>query len=449
MKRLLPLVILLWCEVLSAQPLQVQAIVRNEQGEVVHQARIELNELGHVRKAISDRKGKATLPWNRQFPTSIVISHPGYKNYRYELLKKDLRKAAGDTIFLHVKLETFELKPAVVRAYLVPDTIFGSKEVSIADYVFCEDGMFLLTYEATLNKGARIILNNLNGESVASCKAPDGARGFYQDWMGRVYVLADNQVFHVYMYREQIELNEVDNNLFYEHIYPINDSLSNGALLFNNFTPTYPSFGYFHFQSGDTAANRFCTITDNWMMELYLAEFKYVPNHEKLWAFRQEIRTGVRREVWIGAKYFTNSLYYKVLYAPLFVINDTIHVFDHYGNQLIRYNEWGAPIDSVAIAYHQMQRPVKWKNKILHDASTGKVYALAMDGPRYALVEINRKTGKAIGVQRLYFKYSENITVHDGKVYYIYRPFESSQKKFLYAEPLVVYNGIDVILSEK
>jgi hypothetical protein len=355
----------------------------------------------------------------------------------------------GDTVSLQVKLETFELKPAIVRAFPVPDTVFGSTQVSIADYTFTDDGLFLLAYETTLNKGSRILLNNFSGEPIASVIAPDGAKGFYKDWMDRVFVLGNNVNYHIYFHRGQLELAEVSNDYFYEQIYPVNDSLSNGALVFNNLTPNYPSFSYYHFYTGDTAAKRFCTVTDHWMMELFMAEFKYVPNHEKLWAFKQELRTGVRREVWIGAKYFTNSLYYKVLYAPLFVIDDTVHVFDHYSNQIIRYDAWGDPVDSVVIAYHQMQKPIKWKNKVLHDESTGKVYALMMDGPWYALAEINHKTGKAMGVQRLYFKYSEQITVYQGKVYYIYRPYESSQKKFLYTEPLVVHPTGDLILSER
>ena len=65
-------------------------------------------------------------------------------------------------------------------------------------------------------------------------------------------------------------------------------------------------------------------------MDLYRAEYKYVDGQEKLWAVRKEMATGIDKEIWIGAKYFTCSVYYKVPYAPLFVKEDTVLVFDHF-----------------------------------------------------------------------------------------------------------------------
>ena len=49
---------------------------------------------------------------------------------------------------------------------------------------------------------------------------------------------------------------------------------------------------------------------------------------------------------------------------------------------------------------------------------------------------INLNTGATDGVFKLYYRYVEKIIVSDNYVYYTYRPFESTQKKFIYREKI-------------
>ena len=60
------------------------------------------------------------------------------------------------------------------------------------------------------------------------------------------------------------------------------------------------------------------------MMELYTSEYKWMDVRTKLWAKNKEIETGIAAEVWVGANYFTQSLYYEEAYAPMFHRNDSI-----------------------------------------------------------------------------------------------------------------------------
>jgi beta-galactosidase beta subunit len=50
------------------------------------------------------------------------------------------------------------------------------------------------------------------------------------------------------------------------------------------------------------------------------------------------------------------------------------------------------------------------------------------------LREIDRTTGVVKKSFKLHFKYVDRIQIIDGQVYYVYRPFESTQKKFIYRE---------------
>jgi hypothetical protein len=68
------------------------------------------------------------------------------------------------------------------------------------------------------------------------------------------------------------------------------------------------------------------------------------------------------------------------------------------------------------------------------DKFENKVYAFfSKDGHHY-LKQINHQTGKEVKTYKLKHHSAEKIKIKDGYVYYVYRPFDSTQEKFLYRE---------------
>jgi hypothetical protein len=198
----------------------------------------------------------------------------------------------------------------------------------------------------------------------------------------------------------------------------------------------YPAFDYFAFDQLDSVYKRIAEIEDELMMELYRSEYKWVDVRTKLWAKYKELETGIDAEVWVGANYFTQSLYYKELYAPMFGKNDTFYVFDYYKDLLLSFDRNGEPLDSVSIYHHYNPKYTGWAKQLLQDRQTGMIYALyEKDGFTY-LGLMDLKTGEVSEKVKLAFKYVDKVLVYNNSVYYIYRPFESAQKKFLYKERL-------------
>ncbi|MGZ4156550.1 MAG: hypothetical protein ACXVED_05280, partial [Bacteroidia bacterium] len=130
----------------------------------------------------------------------------------------------------------------------------------------------------------------------------------------------------------------------------------------------------------------------------------------------------------------TSSMYYTPLYAPLFVINDTVCVFDHYSNAILKYDQKQQLLDSVHIDYNHPKNWRDWKHEVIVDKVTNEVYALYERGGFYYLKNIDMKTGKIKGSFKLTNQYVDKIKVQNGFVYYVYRPFESLQEKFVYKE---------------
>jgi hypothetical protein len=175
-------------------------------------------------------------------------------------------------------------------------------------------------------------------------------------------------------------------------------------------------------------------------MELYRSEFKYVDTRTKIWAKEKEKETGVDKEIWVGMYYFTSSIYYKELYAPLFMKQDTFYLFDHYKNYMFSFNAAGKALDSIPIFYHLSKRENGWQKQLIQDVENGEIYIYFEKGGRAMLRQFNTHTGELSDAVELYYSYPTHIQVRNNFTYYIYRPYESIQKKFLYRERLPFYH---------
>jgi len=185
----------------------------------------------------------------------------------------------------------------------------------------------------------------------------------------------------------------------------------------------------------DTASQVLVSIQNDWMMEQFRSEYKWLSGRGKLEAYRTELRTGVDKEVVGGfMSGFTESMYFEPLYAPLFASQDQVYIFDHYRDVLYRVDENAVIQDSVPIAYHKEKEARFWQEQIVFDPIQERCYAVYERLGKSYLKQINLETGSMGEPIELTFRYPERINVHNDEVYYLYRPFESSQKKYLYRE---------------
>ncbi len=275
-----------------------------------------------------------------------------------------------------------------------------------------------------------------DGQRVRSEFEVNGlAEELVHDFRGNPHILCEKDVFGVHVKGKEIGLSSMDKAYFMKYIAPIVDT-NKTKMYFSTFNKDYPAFDYFTFDQLDSTYTKILQIEDELMMELYRSEIKWVDVRTRLWAKNKEIQTGVDAEIWVGANYFTQSIYYKELYSPLFHRDDSLFVFDYYKDLLHVYDATGKSIDSMRIDHHYGKRKTGWKSELIQDRKTGQIYALFdRDGYTY-LGYINTRTGEINEQVKLEYKYAHSVQVYDNHVYYIYRPFESSQKKYLYKERL-------------
>lgn len=413
----------------------IYGVVKNNLNEIIPDVKLQLKDNDNTIYR-TNSSGEYFINLNKKVFTQIEVSHVGYETKTIELNKKLWRKTIKDTLYLNIKLSDLQLTEIVISGTQKPNVIFGSETSSISDFEFYEDKLLLLSYEKSLEKDPILKLVDYNQNLIHEYKAPKDAVRLFKDYQDNLYLITQNITYFIHIFKNEIRIRPVEQELFNKFTSKIIDTL-NEHFLYSNFQDNFPAFDYYAQNKFDTIAQKIHHVENKFMMDLYRAEFKYVSTKEKLWAYRQELKTGIDKEIWIGATSFTNSLYYESLYAPLFVKEDTVLIFDHYNDMLFKTNEKFKKIDSVAISYHKFKEGKNWEQPLLKDKELQKVYALFERGGYHYLKPINLTTGLTKTAFKFYYRFVENPKVKDGYAYYIYRPFESAQRKYLYRELIV------------
>ena len=421
----------------SAQQIVFYGAIKDVKGDPVQNVKVfcSANPDHFVR---SDEKGKFSIECNPGSGDSLFFRSVRFDPYA-ELISRRMRRKAqknGDSLYLEVVMPDKTLDIFTVRPTL-PDTIVGTQEYSVADYDFMQDGrLILLTYEKNMRSGTVLRLMDENQQEIDHYYVLGDAVELKKDFRGNVHLLCEERVYLIRIVNNQIHTLLESRDYYFKYLAPILDSIGD-CIYYSNYSDIYPAFDYFEFNREDSTYKTILQIEDTFMMEFYRAEFKYVDVRTKLWAHNKQLETGIDKEIWVGATVFTNSIYYQPVYAPLFKTGeDTIVVFDHYKNKMFRYTPFNGFVDSTRISYHLHARKSGWEQPLLGDKATGKVYAMFEKGGYTYLSEIDKEKGIVKESFKLYFKYVEQIQIVNGKVYYIYRPFESIQKKYIYAEDL-------------
>jgi hypothetical protein len=280
-----------------------------------------------------------------------------------------------------------------------------------------------------------VILVDEQQKILSSFDVPVEAKELYRDYQGYINVLCVDSAFRVKILPPaKILLLSLPYRDFCDRMFPCIDTLG-GRILFTNYQEQYPAFSYFAWNPSDTTVQKVHYIVDGELLDSYNWEFDFLRPKDRLYARKMEMYTGIDKRI-IAATMtgFPQSIYYTPLYAPMFVKNDTICVFDHYADTLFLYDRNMKQIGASKIEYHHPKNWKEWDRQLHQDEITGEIYARFEKGGFYTLKKIDIRTGKITGEYKIENPWVKHIRIRNGDVYYIYRPKDSIQTKFLYRE---------------
>ncbi len=404
-----------------------------ESGDPVFGAKVTVLQNGQVLGGKTNKAGTCAVELSKAYDFEVRVSHGYFTAWQQSWKAGELKNGEKVEILLENKMRN--LQQVDFKAPGVPQVVYESKVFSVADFEILPEGeVLLLLYPKTLKKGSELAVLS-EGKIVSNFELPQKPLELVHDFRKNPHVVCENGVFGIHRSPGTIGISNLDKAYFMKYVMPVIDT-SSAKLYFSNFNPLYPAFDYKIYDQLDSTYTNILEIKDDLMMELYRSEFKWVDVRTKLWAKEKEMETGIDKEIWVGATYFTQSIYYKELYAPLFKKNDSIYIFDYYKDKLFTFNLKGEKIDSVSIYHHYEPKKTGWRRKLLQDAETGDVYAFCEKDGICSLRLVDLKSGE-LGPQIVFqHRYIDKIAVSGGLAYYIYRPYESAQKKFLYRSKL-------------
>lgn len=440
MKRILHILLLFLAFNSAGQIEMILDVFEKKTGEPVTHAKVELFTSGSSIYKNADYNGEV-IRLDIPEPSSMRVK---IKAESYKDLETIVYFSADD--WKNAKRKPLNVKIAmnfdgqITDEYTVggtykPEVVFGSEVFSVADFEIDFDGnLFAVIYPKTLKKSAYIVKIE-DGEIQKRYRIPFLPEAMTRDYAGKIYVLGKESFWRLTYKNGDIRIESSDRDWFDRQIEPIVDTFEN-HVFYTTYVEHYPAFECMRVSTTDSVYQELYYIEDSEMMEHYRAEYKYADIRTKLWAWDMERETKIDREIWVGANDFTQSIYYEPPYAPVFLKEDTLLVFDHYKDYLYKIDVGEERIcDSVSISYHRPWRS-DWSKRVIQDPVTKEIYILFDKAGYYTLKRIDPNTGKLDQEFPLHYRYVEKIRIIDGFVHYIYRPFESIQKKFLYKERL-------------
>lgn len=335
------------------------------------------------------------------------------------------------------------LDPATVRPG--PQVVYQRDDLHVGAFHVNSEGLWVLVYErpqlwhreseagAQVLRGARLYLLDTLFNERYSVALPGAARALHHDHRGRPIAEGEHDAWLAAAGEEDIHLSAIGRERLHKYVLPWTDSIP-GRLLGNNLTPTYPAFDHVAYMPATERSEVICSVTNAHLLELFRSQYKYMSGRDKVIAMDLALKLGTDPETVAGYMTdFHKDIYYEVPYAPLFVVRDTLCVFDRYKGAIRRFDQGLNDLAEVPLAKERYRD--RWK-RLLQDPVSGRVYALYTSGPRTMLRAIDVSTGRMGDPAVLTHPFPEEVQVHDGYAYYVYRPFGSLQRRTLYREAL-------------
>lgn len=404
----------------------------------VHVRLVRSATLDELRMAVSDDQGLFRISVPQREGHVLQLGHVSYVPERITLQHHQ----GMDTLRIRLRPKVHAI-PEVVIGRSAPEVVYQRRDLHVGDHYATDEGIWVLAYEQPrswhreenageqLFRGARLVLLDTLFNERASYRLPGEVRRLHHDHRGRAVVEGQHQAWVAEWRNDAIAMGTVDRNTLHTAILPWTDSTA-GRLLGTNRSEDWPAFDHLAFDPESDLQQAFCTIEDKHVMELFRSQYKYMSGRDKVIAMDLEKDTGVDRQVIAGYMTgFQHHAYFRVPYAPLFVVNDTLCVFDHVRQRIRRFTPAGEGIDEVPMLHASDRR---WRGRLIQDREDATVYALFARGPRTWLCRVEPSTGMLGTPSSLAHPFPEEVKIHGGYAYYVYRPPGPRDQRTLFRE---------------
>jgi hypothetical protein len=273
------------------------------------------------------------------------------------------------------------------------------------------------------------------GKIVASFHINEPAERFHLTPTGLCFVLTENSVFQLQS-EPFLHLDKLSYESFRQEYEPICGFLSSN-IVFHTFTEEYPEFSYYMLKEDNENPIELEHVADSLTMELFKSEYKYMNGRAKRIAYQYELDYGVPKEIVAGQMtQFKESLYYQDPIAKIIQLEDHWSIFNISQKTVVTVNSEGAVINRLRMEGSRNLSSISSKEKILSvqfDPEKKEMICFTQLRTGESMLNLLKEDGTLELKKNLYWQHIRNPQIKNGRVYYLYRPFESRNNWYLYS----------------
>jgi hypothetical protein len=416
-----------FCFASYSQDVVVTGIVMNEQNVRVANAEIKLG----TANVKSNSKGVFILHANK-LPAQLKVKHPAYKEYA-EVVRAPIRQ--GDTLKLEIILEgkETELEEVTINASKII-WVYDKKNTHIIDFALFDNEMLLVCKE-----NHKYFLRRLDsiGRKIVDLEIKKNPVGLYGDCTGGTHLVYADSIFEIKFIRNSIGMLSGDS---YEKTMQILSPCvisSTDNIILKRLGPHNKLVEYLKVDWNTKRPSLLYATNDQMMMrqldEYSAANDIQVPLSNPNYARVTVVNTSTDREKWQNQQFYKQILQ-KPLYAPIFEINDSVFVFDHFKDSAIVFTLSGKYVRSYQFSYHYFEN---WKNELMINEEKTKLFARYENDGLVTLRQIDPSTGRVMNLDILdKHIYPMNIQIRGNYAYYMYKHYLDNSIHYLYKQPL-------------
>lgn len=332
-----------------------------------------------------------------------------------------------------------------------------SKRSYVLDYDFYDDHILLISYG--LNKSSyKLVLLNETGDTLNIVKTPEMPVKLFKDCLGNHYIVCEKNIHQVYYDNTLLHLlppksiEDLENILLpciaqdSSNLYLIEKQGSYLVTntIFHDFYSNHTSLTYYFINKERKQKKELLSVVDEATLRMKADERRLLDAKEQGRAgdaqgrivnpkSKSDIRakSSNHRQKSILRSFdviFSETIVFKEIFAPLYVIKNNLYVFDFVNSKLQSFSPSGDMLKESEMTLHC---DIKWKRSMCIDEKLSKAYTLFEKNGISELKEIDVQTGKECHSKKIPLVFVENIKVHNGSIYFLHKGEDADDTRYL------------------
>lgn len=392
--------------VASGQPFEIKGVILQKDDSIaISGAHIYMNT--EQNGVISQKNGFFSIQIET-LPCELVISHIGYKTQHIYLNTQNIS-------YYNIYMEKQQQQLPEFSVFSEPVICINPDDkYFITEFTIMGDDLITIAYKNRMQNRQYLILFDAIGTKISELPISDN-QGLYKDPDGNCYITMQQQAWQIFHDSTGFFFSEPFEPFYIDSAKVHLAASKEDTLFIKNYYYNNQILCYHTYNRSDRQSNEYRTYINDDAIGMMSWGCFFDGNE-----FDQR---------------FTQSVFFKPVQAPVYVYGDLIYIYNLIDGQLEIFS--GDSTEPSEIFPLQFTKDKSWQPEILFDSERGQFYTIFNRKGITTIAEINNSYGTTENEITLNgYAHIEQMKVHDGILYFLYKEFTGDEYKRLYMSML-------------